>query len=183
MTPPDRRVEQTRSTVLEATAALIVEHGCEQVTIDAVAERAGVARSTVYRNWEDRSELFVDALGHLVVMPDFPDTGSLAGDLALVAEHLASALGNGPLGQILPSLASLANREDKVRERLTQLCSSREAVTREVFVRGLVRGEIEPDDLEGRIERFITPFFARRVLTHRPLDEEFRARQVAAACR
>ncbi len=183
MTPPDARTERTRSVVPEAADALMLERGSESTTIDAVAERAGVARSTVYRNWDGRSALFVDALEHLTDLPDPPNTGTLAGDLSEFANGLAAALTDGALGQLLPSLVSLAQRDDSLRDRLSVLALSRESTARDLFVTGLTRGEIEADDLDGRVERFLSPFFSRKLLKQLPLDPGFLARQVAAACR
>ncbi len=59
--PCDPRIERTRRLVLEATLALLAESGYGAVTIEAVAARSGVAKSTIYRHWPGRVELIRDA--------------------------------------------------------------------------------------------------------------------------
>lgn len=181
MTPPDPRRERTRACVLDATVALLLEDGCERMTLDGVAERSGVARSTIYRNWEDRSALIMEAVD--CALPDGQEhnTGSLAGDLAEIGRHLAEMLTDGPLGKLMPSLVGAASFDPALAVRLKGMSQARSGHVRTVFERGIVRGEISNADLDGRVERFTAPFFARHLLSGRPLDVEFIDAQVAAA--
>jgi AcrR family transcriptional regulator len=178
---PDPRTDRTREVVLKATAELLLEEGCERFTIDSVAYRSGVARSTIYRNWGDRSALIIQAIDCVTEMPEPPDTGTLVGDLTIMAERLSHNLGEGVLGRLLPSMVGAASCDAELAARLQGLSEGRMAMTRIVFVRAIVRGEIGNDDLDGRMERFISPFFVRHLLNGSPLDEEFRQRQVEAA--
>jgi AcrR family transcriptional regulator len=85
--PRDEAVDRA---VLEATLAVLAESGIAGLTIDAVAKGAGVARTTVYRRWEDKEALVIDALGLLYdPIPPLPGTG-LRDDLV----HLAAAVQN-----------------------------------------------------------------------------------------
>lgn len=177
----DPRVARTREIVLDAAADLVLEVGCERLTIDEVAARSGVARSTIYRNWGDKSALLVDVVGCVAAMPTPPDTGSLEGDLEVIAAALSGNLLTGNLGRILPSMISAAADDDELRQRQTAMADARFAVTRSVFERAVLRGEISPTDLDGRIERFMAPFFTRHLLHGWPLDDDFLKRQVAAA--
>lgn len=114
-------------------------------------------------------------------MPEPPDTGTLVGDLTIMAERLAHNLGEGVLGRLLPSMVGAASCDAELEGRLHGLSEGRLAMTRVVFERAIVRGEIGNDDLDGRIERFISPFFTRHLLHGFTLDEDFRKRQVEAA--
>ncbi len=182
MTPAeDPRRIRTQSAVLEATAQLLLEEGCERLTIDAVAQRCGVARSTIYRNWEDRSALIMQAVDCALPTGAAHDTGNLAEDLSIIGQHLSSSLADGPLGKLMPSLVGAARFDDALAARLQQMAQSRFAHVREVFERGIVRGEITNRDLEGRVERFVAPFFTRHLLYRWPHDKAFIAGQVAAA--
>lgn len=72
----------SRAMVLESAASLLAERGAAAFTIEAVIERSGVARSTIYRHWSSRKELLRSVIGHLTgEAPALPDTGSLRGDL------------------------------------------------------------------------------------------------------
>jgi AcrR family transcriptional regulator len=179
----DPRIGRTREVVLEATSQLLLDVGCERLTIDQVADRSGVARSTIYRNWGDRSTLIVDAVDCVAAMPEPPDTGTLVGDLEIMAERLATNLTEGALGRILPSMVSAASRDCELRARLETLAEVRFGQTRLAFERAIVRGEIGNADLEGRVERFIAPFFSRHLLHGWTIDQAFLDAQVKAAAR
>jgi AcrR family transcriptional regulator len=76
--PRDATVE---ARVPEATQDVLIEVGFDQLTIDAVAERCGMSRATIYRRWNDKTELVVDAAAKLLQSPAVPDTGDLRTDL------------------------------------------------------------------------------------------------------
>ncbi|MFT7473595.1 MAG: AcrR family transcriptional regulator [Verrucomicrobiales bacterium] len=177
----DARTARTRAVVLDATADLLLNVGCERLTIDEIAAKSGVARSTIYRNWGDKSALVVDAVDCIAGMPPPPDTGTLAGDLTVVADRLAHNLSDGMLGKLLPSLVSAASCDDELMARLQGMSHARFELTRTIFERAIVRGEIGNADVQGRAERFIAPFFARHLLHGWPLDQTFQERQIAAA--
>ena len=67
--------------MLDAVAQIALDDGLGAVTIDEVARRSGVAKTTVYRHFPTKPELLVAALDQLVGPPVAPDTGSLVGDL------------------------------------------------------------------------------------------------------
>lgn len=69
----DPRVEQTRALILAAADDLLLSGGISAVTIDAVAQGSGVARSTIYRQFKDRNELLVYVFRSLDVQPALPD--------------------------------------------------------------------------------------------------------------
>lgn len=151
------------------------------MTLDAVAERSGVARSTIYRNWEDRSALIMEAVDCALPAGTDHDTGSLAGDLTEIGQHMAAMLNEGPLGKLMPSLVGAASFDPALAARLQRMGETRQAHVRGVFERAIIRGEITHHDLEGRVERFSAPFFVRHLILGRELDGQFIARQVAAA--
>ncbi len=177
----DARVARTREVVLDAAAEVLLDVGCERLTIDEIAEKSGVARSTIYRNWGDRSTLIVDVVGRIASMPEPPDTGSLETDLEILAARLSVNLSEGILGRILPSMMSAARADPALMARMNAMAQARFDLALTVFERAVIRGEINHVDLAGRTERFLSPFFMRQVLQGWPLDEDFRARQVAAA--
>src|SRR6478736_2327459 len=80
-----RRDDSKDDAILVAARDLLAERGYEGMTMDAVAERAGTGKATVYRRWPSKVELTVDAVvcgrHFLLTADDVPDTGSLRGDL------------------------------------------------------------------------------------------------------
>ncbi|EXG81955.1 transcriptional regulator, TetR family [Cryptosporangium arvum DSM 44712] len=83
--------------MLDAVADLLLEAGYDGLTIDAVAARSGVHRTTVYRRWRDTGGLLADALDAAREVPwEPPDTGSLAGDLTEINRQIVAALTEEP---------------------------------------------------------------------------------------
>jgi AcrR family transcriptional regulator len=82
--------------VLKATLDLIVEGGLGAATIDAVAERSGVGRATLYRRWADREALIEAAIRHALGRPPIARSGDLAADIQLGARQ-TRAFTNQPL--------------------------------------------------------------------------------------
>jgi len=82
--PPDpsRRNEQSRRAILDASLSLIGELGYDNVSIEAIARRAGCGKQTIYRWWPSKGAVVLEAatqsLDPVVV---FPDTGDIVADL------------------------------------------------------------------------------------------------------
>jgi AcrR family transcriptional regulator len=86
---PGGRTARTRAAVLAAVEAELLDHGVDGLTVDAVADRSGVHRATVYRRWRDVGGLLADALtaGR---EDDWqpPDLGSLTADLTALNQDV-----------------------------------------------------------------------------------------------
>lgn len=170
----DPRVERTRSVVLRAAADLLAEEGFEQITIDGIAERSGVARSTIYRNWPDRARLLIEAFEVVCDFPPPPDTGSLASDLGAFARLLADGLANADWGRSLPSLIGAAAHDPELHRAMLAFNAERRAHVEAVVRRAVERGEVpRGTEIELPIIRFAAAFFFARLMTDRPLDEAY----------
>ena len=113
----DPRVARSRRVVLEAAVAVLADSGYGAFTIDAVARRSGVARSTIYRLWPGRPELIDDALSTLNVQPADPvDTPHQAREAVRgLVRHLDVGLNEGPVAACLPALIDGAERDAGIR--------------------------------------------------------------------
>jgi AcrR family transcriptional regulator len=90
---PGGRSARNRAAVFEATAALVAERGHESVTMTDIAERAGMAATSLYRRWGDVRALVMEvAVEKLMRERPLPDTGSLRGDLRAWARPMATSL-------------------------------------------------------------------------------------------
>lgn len=178
----DPRVERTRQVVVAAASDLLAEAGIAGTTIDAVAERSGVARSTIYRNWPDRADLFAEVFSHVCALPDVPDTGSLVGDFRVLGEHLVHGVQDEAWGRMLGSIVAAADHDDTVRRALVAFGASRRQGAVAIVQRAIDRGEVSVDeDAAGRAcERFASGFFFRRLFSRAPLDEAFVSAQIEA---
>jgi AcrR family transcriptional regulator len=179
--PLDPRTERTRQVVIAATAELLAEAGFGRITIEAIAERAGVARSTVYRNWPDRADLLVEAWDQLCHKPEPSDTGSVGEDLAHIGSELARGLSTSAWGSAVPSLVGAVAADEDLGRAMRRVGSQRRAIIAAALQRGIDRGEIDPDaDVDVLAEHFASRFFYRHLMTSGPLDDAFVTQQVAA---
>lgn len=140
-----RSLDGSRDVVLRAAAlALLAEVGYDRLTMDAVAARAGAAKTTIYRRWRGKAELVVDALDGLKGAPAVPDTGSLRKDLKVLAESIASA--ESRLGaQMTVGMVSALARDGELRRVFGEkFLAPRMAGFRAVFEQAVARGEM-PD--------------------------------------
>jgi len=187
MNPPstagtlDPRTQRTREVVLRATANLLAEAGFERITIEAIAERSGVARSTVYRNWPDRAELLVQGWELLCAEPVRPDTGSVAGDLGAIGVELADGLANCDWGRAVSSLVGAVANDPDLRRAMQLVGSRRRASLSSALTRGIERGEVDAEtDVDAMAELFAARFFYRHLMTGGVLDDAFVDAQVRA---
>ena len=167
----DGRVRRSKEAVLAATFALLGETGLGGVSVDEVARRSGVAKTTIYRHWPTRSALLLDACSKLTARPTVPETGSLKGDLIALAETVAERL-SGRWSSVLPSVIDAAERDPELAAVHAKLHAGMMEAFRAVIARAQEKGELDkrvaPSDLIGAI---IGPLFYRRWFSREPLTK------------
>ncbi len=179
----DPRVARTRNVVMAATTELLAEVGFERICIDAIAERSGVARSTIYRNWPDRATLLAEAFRQLCpkTPADIEPSGTLGGDLEALAALLVTQLTSDDWSHSVPSLIGAAIHDPSIRSLTSSFSRERREQARKILERAAERGEIgRPGEIDSALERFVGPFFFRRLMSHEPLDDAFVTAQVTA---
>jgi AcrR family transcriptional regulator len=167
------RGRRVRAAVLAAALAELAEVGYSALTIDNVARRAGVHKTTVYRRWQDRDRLLLDAvIDEIAVEVPIPNTDAIETDLREHARSLIQWL-ISPAGQSViaaafsdlartPQLAGLKRRffEDRFRRM--------EPVVTRAIERGELPSGTEPGEL---VKAVIAPIYLRLLVTVEPLDE------------
>lgn len=141
MPSPARRPRRTQE-ILGAALDLLAERGYDALAIEAVAERAGVNKTTIYRSWSSKDELLADALREADVLKlTIPDTGSLRGDLLAVARQIAELLTTEPTRRLATVLIGLPERPATARAAEAFFADrlGREQV---IFRRAWERGEL-----------------------------------------
>src|SRR5438132_1647708 len=121
---------------------LLLERGFDGMTVDDVAEAAGVGKATIYRRWASKEMLVSDAMADLfdLEIPD-ADTGSIAGDLRQVY-RVALAFANSERGRAMIRLAvSEANRDERSAVVYRGVLERRIELTRQGLERARARGE------------------------------------------
>ncbi|MFI5753919.1 TetR/AcrR family transcriptional regulator [Streptomyces sp. NPDC051569] len=139
----------TDSAILEATRGALVELGWSKLTMGDVAIRAGVAKTTLYRRWANKSELVVDAVAVLFDELELPDAGCLAADVEGVVLRFAALLERPETRTALMAVVAEATRDEALRARIRGSIVDRQK--RLVLLgreRAQARGELprEPDD-------------------------------------
>jgi AcrR family transcriptional regulator len=181
----DRRVERSRRAILDATRELLAQDGdVRSLTVETVAARSGVAKTTIYRRWRDKWELALDAV-MIDMLPRFDepvDVGDTRKELLTFVNSVVRMMASTPMGPAMQGLVSqiatdpdLARvyREQVVQPRLTQLAP--------VIQRGIARGDLRADT-EVRLvhELLLGPIFYRLLLSGAPLDRNLGPRLVDA---
>jgi AcrR family transcriptional regulator len=142
------RVEGERATEIhEAVIRLLVEHGYDRLTFDAVAAAARASKATLYRRWPHKSDLVIDALALFIGCPadQDPDTGSLRGDL--IAQACAvGGLDDEAVMQTWSALLPVIHREPEMARGIQErFIAPKLMAARAVFENARRRGEVGPD--------------------------------------
>jgi AcrR family transcriptional regulator len=179
------RSAEADAAIVDAVLALLAESGFEGVTVEAVAQRAGVARSTVYRRFPDRAHLVESVLHQACQIPVVdPDTGSVGGDLVAIATGLRRVLTTTEFGRALPAVVAAAAGHAEVAEAHRAFVATRRRVSLDAVRRGVERGEVDPDlDPEVLIDMVVGPVFHRLFMSRRAVPDEWIAELVERSVR
>ncbi|WP_026732674.1 TetR/AcrR family transcriptional regulator [Fischerella sp. PCC 9605] len=144
--PGRPRSNQSHQAILRATLDLLAQMSYERVSIDAIAARAGVGKTTIYRRYRSKEELVADAIESVREEIEIPDTGSLWGDLDCIIES-AVQMTRTPVGrQILATIIGAASSSPKFAQVYWEkYLQPRRAAFHTVIERAKVRDEIQPD--------------------------------------
>ncbi len=156
--------------MLEATVALLLEGGVEAVTIPAVAARAGVHASSIYRRWGERDALLVEALLERADTEiPIPDTGSLREDLVLLVDEVRRLL-MSPFGRALAELLTSSDAASLAELRRTYW-AARLARAQAIADRAVERGELDAGvDRRLLFELIVGPLHTRAMTTPGRID-------------
>jgi AcrR family transcriptional regulator len=140
------RSSQIHAAILTAALDEFAQVGRQSLTIEGIAARAGVARSTVYRRWSSVDELAHDALDSVREPAPQPPGGSVRDDLVFILEYSKHVITSTRFGQLLPQLAVEARRDpEAARLYLTNRIGPDRAVLAAVMQRGIDDGIIRAD--------------------------------------
>jgi AcrR family transcriptional regulator len=166
------RSEEAHQAILDATLALLAELGFSALTVEGVAQRAGVGKATIYRRWPSKLPLVVEAFGQLPALEDV-DTGSLVGDLKLMLRSYLHLFRATPLAAVLPSLAGERAHDPELSKLLEPILRERRQPLRRALERALARGEVPPDlDLDLAADLVVGPIAVRLFFSGAKLKPE-----------
>jgi AcrR family transcriptional regulator len=171
-----RRDESKDDAILLATRELLAERGFDGMTMDAVADRAGAGKATVYRRWPSKVQLTVDAVvcarGVAQTIDDIPDTGSLRSDLLAVRYGRPRTDDDS---ELMSGLMSAVKENPEVAAVFhEQFVRSRVNMMRGLLERAQARGELR-DDIDIDMVAAVAPAMIayRKMVAGQRIDDEF----------
>jgi AcrR family transcriptional regulator len=168
--PRDGRVDDA---VRAAAVELLATCGWSGLTIDAVAARAGVGKAAIYRRWESKEALLLDATRCMAIAVPEIDTGQLRTDLIELFGGLAANLAGGSAGQVMPAVIAEAAVNPQMRGLLTAMVDERRMSGRALLQRGLQRGELAGGtDIELLLDMLSGPVFYRHLVSGSATDSQ-----------
>jgi AcrR family transcriptional regulator len=182
--PRSRRTERA---ILKAASEIVTASGLAGMTMEGVAERAGVGKASIYRRWPSRGALAFDAVvDSILATQPTPDTGSLEGDLRQVAENWVESSNRKRGGRTVAQLiAEVQSDPDLAVVWREHFVGRIRRERRPIIERAIERGEIPAgSDAELIMDMLFGPLYHRYLHGHLPLDAHFArgvARMVAAS--
>jgi AcrR family transcriptional regulator len=181
----DPRAERSKQAILDATRELMNEEGgVRTLTVEAVAARSGVAKTTIYRRWRDKWELALDAV-MIDLLPRFAnpvDVGDTRKELITFVDSVTKLWAAPPYGPAMQGLISqIATEPELARVYREQVVEPRREQLRPVIERGIARGDLRPDtDLRLVHELLVGPILYRLLLSGPPLHRKLTTNLVDA---
>lgn len=174
----------TREWILAAALDEVTQWGIERFSVESLLARNGIDRTALAAHWSDDEELLLDVLldwpGRTVGPPD---TGSLAGDLTLMVMAMAAYI-DSDSGRRVQGALVIPNRSGMRIDIRQKVWQRRASAMHDVFARAIARDEMRAD-LDPRIvlQMLLAPINMRLLLTHEPVDEQYRRTLVDMVCR
>jgi AcrR family transcriptional regulator len=175
------RRARTEQAILAATRELLAEGGVRELTVEGVAARSGVAKTTIYRRWRGKDELalavLIDMVEKVVATPDLGDTRK---ELIAFVDNAVQILGSTLMGRVMQGLVSeLATNPKLARAFQERVVAMRVAEVKRLVDRGIERGDLRPDvDVELAHELLFGPVYYRLLLSGAPLVDDLARRIV-----
>ena len=163
--------------ILAAAVGVFADVGLEALTMEGVAARAGVGKSTLYRRYPNKLDLVVSAVRcYTAVGAPPPDTGSTRGDVEAIVDDLVAIVTETPMGRMLPILVAARTRAPELDLAYSEVVADKRARSAAVVRRGIERGDFRSDvDVDVVVDGLASPIFYRFLVTGAPLDRAFRA--------
>lgn len=182
-TRPGGRTARVRAAVRAATLAELAERGYQGLTVDAVAERSGVHKTTVYRRWGNVEGLIADALELASGEPwPVPDTGDIAGDLRALTREVLIGFTDPEDGPVATAFVSAAVQNPSAARALHAFLAARHEQAAPVVRRAVARGELPADTDPTEVVRVaVAPLYYRLFVSGEPVDTTVADRAADAA--
>ena len=167
----DPRIGRSRRIILQAVLDELGAVGYGALTIEAVAARAGVGKSTIYRHWDGKLALVEDAFRTLKASVQLLESGSLHDRVVDLLTQVAALIEASTYSSCMPALIEAAERDPQVRAFHVRFSTERRAVLVDLLADAVAEGELPPDaDPALLADALVGSIVLRRLIIHEPLD-------------
>jgi AcrR family transcriptional regulator len=169
------RSERRHSAILQTAIDLVLELGFRAVSIESIAAKAGVAKTTIYRRWPNKAAVVMDAfMLRFGSGTQFPTAKKVTDSIRLQMRTMARAFRSKD-GAVVKALLAEAQFDAELatafRERWTL---PRRKMALAVFQKGIRHGELRSDiDLEATIDLLYSPMYYRLQMGTGPLSDAY----------
>lgn len=168
-----RKAERIFDVVLRQLA----EHGYDALTIEGIADEAGVNKTTLYRWWSGKDDLLSATLRHagLFRVVQAPDTGTLRGDILELLRQIGKRIGS-PHGRAVLSHV-IGGGQPQLAQLATEFVDDRLPIHQQILARAAARGEIAPvpPDIPSPLHPLVGALWLRILMLRQPADEAYLA--------
>ena len=171
--PKVAQIERTKKALMMATMELLSEIGYRSLTIELITQRAGVARSTLYRHWNNIPELAMDAFD-MAIGPnqEFKEKEDVRQDLLTLYRGVAKALGRSVWARALPALIEASHNEPMFHDLLHNMHKQRRRAARQMLKRAKKRGELKSAArIEWILDSISGPLYFRLLISGAAISE------------
>ena len=160
--------------ILQTAMDLVTEFGFRAVSIESIAAKTGVAKTTIYRRWPNKAAVVMDAFMERLLRTQFPATKKATDSIRLQMHSMARAFRSKD-GTVLKALLSEAQFDAELatafRERWTL---PRRKLALAVLQKAVSQGELRSDiDLEATIDLLYAPMYYRLQMGTNPLSDAY----------
>jgi AcrR family transcriptional regulator len=173
--PGRPRSEKARKAVIQSTLALLNRVGFNELSVEAVAARAGVGKATIYRWWPNKAELVIESFVWAVEEElRFPSAGPV---LASIREQMRrwAVIFRGPLGQIVATVIGAGQSDPEILQAFRDhWVEPRRIEARRLLRLAMENGDIRDDlDPDSVLDLLYGPLYLRLLIKNAPLNEDF----------
>src|ERR1700739_4498833 len=168
--------DEVTEAIREAVFAELAETGYARMSMDAVARRARAGKAAIYRRWSSQPAMVLAMVSQVAANPpDFPDTGSLRGDILGLLELSSSAFRSPTISRIVPDLLAEGSRDPEFGDAMFRAVGQpRRELGREMVVRAIERGELAEDvDMEIALDLIPSPLYWRLAVTRGEVSDAY----------
>ena len=171
--------------ILDSAIGLFIELGYDGLTVEGVAARAGVGKSTIYRRYPSKPDLIMAAAERMCAQKGpVADTGTLRGDLLATAQSYRRLLTSTDAGRAIPATVAAAARNVELSRAHREFIARRRATSASIVHRAIDRGEVPADvDVDLVVDLVSAPLFYRVLVSGDPVDDAYIERLVSTVLR